>query len=129
MTISKEYFNLITLRPAKFSSSEVELKLDFTGCSLSRTPIVDAKILNLLPGDTVEAYVRVIFDDEKGGAFNYIHVYLSGDVLTKFIDKYGISDIDSTVRGKFRLEYKTTDNDELLEEYYEIIAFVMIELY
>lgn len=129
MTISKEYFNLITLRPAKFSSSEVKLKLDFTGCSLSRTPIVDAKILNLLPGDTVETYVKVIFDDEKGGAFNYIHVYLSGDVLTEFIDKYGISDIDSTVRGKFRLEYRTTDNNELLEEYYEIIAFIMIELY
>lgn len=130
MTISEKQFKLITLRPEKYKGSEVELILDLNDKELQKTCVEDAKAIGLTPGDTAEVYARVIFDEEKEEhiSFNYVHAYVSGTILSDFIEKYGFIDIRTKVRAKFRMEYKIADIETLYEPYYEITAFIITEL-
>lgn len=128
MTITKKQFKLISLIPARFTDNVVELMLDFSHTTLSKTRIADAKIIDLPPGDTVEAFVRLIFDEEEGPSSNYITVYMCGDVLTSFLRRYGFIDICSAIRGRFKIEYRTTEEEDEYEHFYEVTAFILTEL-
>ncbi len=128
MAISLKDFRLMMLRPAKYSGSEIELDIVLLESELMRSDIHDVTTLGLIPGDTAETFLTACFDGNGSDCKKHIRTYISGDVLTKFIDKYGIEGISATTKAKFRLEYRADpyiDCDEL----YELVALVMTDIY
>lgn len=129
MAISLKDFRLMMLRPAKYSGSEIELDIVLLESELMRSDIHDVTTLGLTPGDTVETIFMACFNgNDSECEKEHIRVYISGDVLTKFIDKYGIEGISATTKAKFRLEYRA---DPYLgsDELYELVALVMTDIY
>ncbi len=122
-----EEFMEIELRPAYYNGTVFEIDVEFNEASVFGVGIEVAKAINMVTGDTVRIGGKVC---GEGSDFEYINVYMSGDILTEFIEKYGVRKITNSVRMKLELVYAVYDcNDygfEPREE--EITAYKLIEL-
>lgn len=126
MNITYEDFKLIQLRPAKYSGKEITLEVQFNGHNLYRTDINEARALGFKPGDTVSINGKVQFDNDDS-SYEFVTIYMSEDVLTEFIEKFGISKITSKVNMKLKYVYAVYEEDPFMEEkQQEIVGFILL---
>lgn len=123
-----EEFKVMALRPAHYNGTVFEIDVEFYDASAFRVDIEVAKAINMTVGDTVRIGGKV-FGEEAD--YEYISIYMCGDVLTDFIGKYGVNNI-TTDRVRMKVEQKYTVykyNDYSFEpKEEEIIAYRLIEL-
>lgn len=128
--LSKNEFKTMLLRPALYNNKEIEIDIDCKNSCIHRTEITEATAIDMIPGDTVSIYVRAFFDD--GDLLGeYITMYMSGNCLSDFIEKVGISNITAKLRVKVKFIYTiySTDNFDYEEgKKEEIIACKLLEI-
>lgn len=123
-----EEFKVMELRPAYYNGTVFEIDVEFKESTVFGVGIEVAKAINMVVGDTVRISGKV-FGEEAD--YEYISIYMCGDVLTDFIGKYGVGKITAE-RVRMKLEqiytvYKCNDYGfEPKEE--EITAYKLIEI-
>ncbi len=129
MKISYSKYKLMLLRPAIYNGEEFELDVQFNKDSLYRTDFAIAEALNMKHGDTASIHGKACFDNEDS-SYDYIKVYMSESVLTKFIERYGFNKINATVSIKAKFVYAVYNSDEFYDEgkKEEIIACKLLEI-
>ena len=123
-----EEFKIMKLRPAFYNGTVFEIDVEFTDTSAFRVDIDVAKAINMTVGDTIRISGNVFVEEAD---YEYISIYMCGDVLTDFINKYGVNNI-TTDRVRMKLEQIYTVyncNDYSLEpKEEEITAYKLIEI-
>lgn len=122
-----EEFKLMDLRPAYYNGEVFEADVEFNEASVFGVGIEVAKAINTAVGDTVRISGKVC---GEGSDFEYINIYMCGDALSDFIDKFGVGKLTRKIRMKLELTFAVYScNDygfEPREE--EITAYKLIEI-
>ena len=123
-------FVLRFLRPAIFKGEELEFEVDFEDCDMCRVDIERVKALNMQVGDTVRINGCVHFvESETETHIKYLTIYMSGDELTKFIDKFGTRDINAVVKMRVKYIYAILERENYTgTEYEELVGFQLLNL-
>lgn len=129
MKIQYETFKLMLLRPAVYNGEEIEIDVQFNNDSLYRTDFAIADAIDMKNGDTASIHGKVCFDNEDS-SYEYVKIYMSESVLTKFIEKYGFSKISADVSVKAKFIYAVYNSEEFYDEEKkeEIIACKLLEI-
>lgn len=127
MKITYEEFNAMELRPAYYNGTQFEIDIDFRKVSPHRVGIEVSKAINAVVGDTVRISGKVFIENSD---FINIDVYMCGDVLSDFIEKYGSGRITETIKMKLERVYAVYEcNDYSFEpNKEEIAAYKLIEI-
>ena len=126
MKINYDEFMLRILRPALFKGEELELSVEFKNATMYNVDVGTSKAIKTTVGDTVSVFGHVNFEGDNS---KLITLYLSGDVLTEFINIYGIRDINATVPMRLKHVYAVIENFEYAEEKYEeVIGFQVMNI-
>lgn len=127
MKTTFEEFSVMALRPALYNGKHLEVDVDFRKASFRRVGIEVSKAINAPVGDTVKISGNIFTGNSD---FNHIGIYMYGDVLTDFINRYGINRISGTVRMKLEQVYAVYEYNnygiEPVEE--EITAYKLVEI-
>ena len=130
MKMNYDEFMLRFLRPAIFNGEELELEVEFEKASMYSVNINNVKALRMPVGDTVCIGACVHFaesDTKTHGKF--FTIYMSGDELTKFINKFGTRDICGKVKMRVKHVYVVLEKENYTDtEYEEIIGFELLSL-
>lgn len=130
MKLNYDEFALRFLRPAVFNNEELELEVKFEDASLYHVNIDTAKAIDAVVGDTVCIRGCACFvENESLTHHKYFAMYMSGEELTSFINKFGVRDITETVKVRMKLIYAVLEKENYTgTEYEEIIAFKLLKL-
>lgn len=123
-------FMLRFLRPAIFNGEELELDVEFEKASMYSVNINKVRALKMPVGDTIciGACIHFIESDTKTHD-KFITIYMSGDELTKFINKYGARDISDKIKMRVKHVYEVLEKENYSDtEYEEIIGFELLSL-
>ena len=126
MKTTYEEFKVMSLRPAYYNGTQFEADICFDEASAYRVYITEADAANMIRGDTVRISGKIRTDDKTD--YEFVTVYMCGDELTEFIEKFGAHKISATVRMKLELVYtayeETSWNDEHRKE--EMIIYKLL---
>lgn len=126
MKINYDEFMLRFLRPALFNGEELELTVEFKNATMYNVDAGTAKAIRTRVGDTVSVFGHINFEGDNS---KLVTLYLTGDVLTEFINAYGIRNITGTVPMKLKHVYAAISNYEYAEEKYEeVVGFQVIDI-
>ncbi len=115
MKITYKEFRKMSLRPAFYNGTQFEIDVIFDGTDLHREGITPTKALHMIVGDTVR--VRgMVKADGKDNDYDYISIYICGEELEDFINRYGVDDINATVTLKLESVYATYDSEQFCSE-------------
>ena len=122
-----EEFSVMTLRPAHYNGTVFEIDVEFKEASLFEAGIDVVKAIGMTGGDTVRISGRILSDESE---CEFVSVYMCGDVLSDFINKYGVRKINASVRMKLELIYAVYENRDFVVDpkNEEITAYRLIEL-
>lgn len=122
-----EAFKIMDLRPSFYNGEVFEIDVEFNEASVFGVGIEVAKALKMVVGDTVRISGRVC---GEGSDFEYINIYMSGEALSDFIDKFGVVKITRKIRMKLELTFAVYScNDYSFEpKEEEITAYKLIEI-
>lgn len=122
-----EEFKVMDLRPAYYNGEVFEIDVEFNEASVFGVGIEIAKALKMVVGDTVRISGKV-FGTEAD--YEYINIYMSGDALSDFIDKFGVGKLTRKIRMKLELTFAVYScNDYSIEpREEEITAYKLIEI-
>lgn len=115
-----EEIKIMSLRPAFYNGTQFEAEVSFDEASAFRVSITETEAVNMILGDTVRISGKIKTEDEKD--YEYISVFMCGDELSEFIEKYGVHKVSGTVRMKLELihavyyEDATWDNERKKED-------------
>lgn len=127
MKITYEGLKIMLLRPALYNGKEFEADIEFTYGSLFRAKLYETDALAMPSGDTTKIPGKISFEEEK--KYEQIPIYMSADVLTRFIEEYGIHRINATVGMKLKLVYAIyTENSSTNPVREDLIAFELVGL-
>lgn len=127
MEMTKEEFKLLHLRPALYDNTIMNMNVVFDDKALWRTEAKVALSLGLQPGDAVEIFGEAV--DFSGENHKYCHetFYMSGDVLTKFIEQFGFEHIKTVVCFKVKFRYLYLESDYDTDN--EFLAFEVLDIH
>lgn len=131
MKMNYDEFLLRFLRPAVFKDEELdELEVNFEDATLYHVSIDKAKALKMPVGDTVCISGCAYFvESEVETHGKYLTIYMSGGELTKFINRYGIRQINETVKMRVKHIYAVLEREDYTgTESEEIIGFELLNL-
>ena len=121
MKITHNELKLMLMRPAVYNGEEFEIDVQLENASLRRTDLAEADAIGMKPGDTASIRGEAFFGD----AAERVTVYMSEDILTEFVERYGLESVTDAVTMRVKLTYATN-------EYYgcpdEIIACKLLEI-
>ena len=122
-----EEFKVMDLRPAYYNGEVFEIDVEFNEASVFSVGIEVAKALKTVVGDTVRISGKV-FGTEAD--YEYINIYMSGDALSDFIDRFGVVKLTRKIRMKLELTFAVYScNDYSIEpREEEITAYKLIEI-
>lgn len=122
-----EEYKIMDLRPAVYNGEVFEVDVEFNGSSVYGVGIEVAKALKMVVGDTVRISGQV-FGAEAD--YEYINIYMSGEALSDFIDRFGVVKITHKIRMKLELTFAVYScNDYSVEPREEkITAYKLIEI-
>ena len=122
-----EEFKVIDLRPAHYNGEVFEIDAEFNEASVFGVGIEVAKALKMVVGDTVRISGKVF---EAEADYEYINIYMSGEALSDFIDRFGVVKITHKIRMKLELTFAVYNcNDYSVEpREEEITAYKLIEI-
>ncbi len=110
MKTAFEEFKVMSLRPAFYNGTQFEAEIIFNEANAYSVDITEAEAVNMIPGDTVRINGKITDDTEKD--YDFISVYMCGEELTEFIEKYGIHKVSGTVRMKLEIVYSVYEYNE-----------------
>ncbi len=117
---------IFSLRPAFYNGIQFETDVCFEKANVFRVSITETEAVGMIQGDTVRINGKIKSEDEKD--CEYISVYMCGDELAEFIEKYGVSKVSGTARMKLELIYaiyeETNWNDERKKE--DMVAYKLL---
>lgn len=126
MKINYDNLMLRFLRPALFKGEELELSVEFKNATMYNVDAGTAKAIKTTVGDTVSVFGHANFEGDNS---KLITLYLSGDVLTEFIETYGIRNLTGTVQMRLKHVYAVIENFEYTEEKYEeVVGFQVMDI-
>lgn len=126
MKITYDEFLLRFLRPAVFNGEELELSVELKNATLYNVDAEIAKAINTRVGDTVSVFAYANFEEDNSKFFT---LYLTEDVLTKFINNYGIRNINVTVPMRLKHVYSVIEKSEYSDEKYEeVVGFQLLDI-
>ena len=132
MKLNYDEFSLRFLRPAIFNGEELELEVKFEDASLYHVNIDKAKVLEMPVGDTGCIRGFVCFAEKENKSLNhhkYLVMYMDGEELTSFINKFEIRNINETVKVRVKHIYAVLEKENYTgTEYEEIIGFKLLKL-
>ena len=126
MKINYDEFMLRFLRPALFKGEELELTVELRSATMYNVEARTAKAIKTTVGDTVSVFGHANFEGDNS---KFLTLDLSGDVLTEFINIYGIRDITGTISMRLKHIYAVIEKSEYAEEKCEeVVGFQVIDL-
>lgn len=124
-----EAFKLMELRPAVYKGREIDLvPVVFYENNMYKVETEEVEALGMKIGDTVELGGKILSDDEPNESI-YIDLYLSEDVLTDFIEKYGYKKLKGKVVMKLQLLHEVVESDLIMERTTELTGYKVLALY
>lgn len=124
-----EAFKLMELRPAVYKGREIDLvPVVFYENNMYKVETEEVEALGMKIGDTVELGGKILSDDEPNESI-YIDLYLSEDVLTDFIEKYGYKKLKGKVVMKLQLLHEIVESDLIMERTIELTGYKVLAIY
>lgn len=119
-------FKVMDLRPAYYNGEVFEIDVEFNEASVFSVGIEIVKVLKMAVGDTVRIGGKVC----DGSDSEYINIYMCGDALSDFIDRFGVGKLTRKIRMKLELTFAVYNcNDYGIEpKEEEITAYKLIEI-
>jgi hypothetical protein len=124
MKMNYEEFMLRFLRPAIFNGEELELDVEFEKASLYHVNINTVRALKMIDGDTACINGRVNFNEGEGNDSKCITIYMSGEELSDFINRFGTRRIKGTIKMMVKHLYAVLEKDNYMgTECEELVGF------
>ena len=124
-----EAFKLMELRPAVYKGREIDLvPVVFCENNMYKVDVEEIESLGMEIGDTVKLGGKIISDEEPYEII-YIDLYLSEDILTEFIEKYGYKKIKGKVIMKLQLLHEVVESNLIMETTRELAGYKVLALY
>lgn len=102
----KEFYKM-DIAPAKHTGEVFTAYFISEGAHLHRLPVEEALCHEFVPGDSAELRCKIEFDDTE--KTQYVTLYLTGDVLQEFIEKYGVRNVECEFTAVVELFYDVGD--------------------
>lgn len=127
MKMTKDQFELLHLRPALYDGTIMTMNVAINDESFWRTEAKIAIALGLKSGDTVEILGDAVDYNEENHRYCYEKFYMNGELLTKFIEKFGFKKIKANICFSVKFRYLHIKSDNELDDDKEILAFEVLD--